>query len=136
MDGLAAGRPKPDGSGGYALIIGDTAVAASAPLPNGMTLPADFDAAGGCDLAPAVKPHAMVIRGFGKTQTYTVMCASPAPAPVRATLTEGLASLNTMRVSVATQPATTVFPEAERTHALGAIDRSIREVEATLSAIG
>ncbi len=61
---------------------------------------------------------------------------SAAPAPVRATLAEGLASLNIMRASVAKQNATQSFPETERTHALGAIDSSIREVEATLAAIG
>ena len=77
----------------------------------------------------------MVIKGMGTTQTYTVMCASAAPVPIRATLAEGLASLNTMRASVAVQ-RTPSFPEAERAHALGAIDRSIREVEATLAAIG
>lgn len=127
---------KPDGAGGYALIVGGTAVAAGAPLPGGKTLPADFDLAGGCDLKPAAKPHAMVIKGSGPTRTYAVMCASAAPAPVRATLAEGLASLKTMRASVATQPASAVFPEAERTHALGAIDRSIREVDETLATLG
>ena len=76
----------------------------------------------------------MAVKGEGTTQTYTVMCAGAAPAPVRATLAEGLASLNTMRASDATQPAKPSFPEAERAHALGAIDRSIDEVEATLSA--
>lgn len=127
---------KPNGTGNYTLIVGGKSVAPSAPLPGGATLPGDFTAAGGCDLTPAAKPYAMVIKGFGTTQTYTVMCASAAPAPVRVTLTEGLASLTTMRTSVATQPATALFPEAERTHALGAIDRSIREVGATLAAIG
>ena len=127
---------KPDGSGSYALIIGGKAVAPGAPLPGGATLPADFDAAGGCDLKPTAKPHAMAIKGSGATQTYTVMCASAAAAPVRATLAEGLASLSTMRASVATQPASAAFPETERTHALGAIDRSIREVKATLATRG
>jgi len=127
---------KPDGTGGYSLIIGDTAVAAGDPLPGGIALPADFEEAGGCNLKPAAKPRAMVIKGMGGTQTYTVMCASTAPAPVRSTLAEGLASLNTMRASVATQPATSAFPEAERTHALGTIDRSIREVKATLGQRG
>ena len=124
---------KPDGAGHYKLLVGGALVAPGAPLPGGKTLPADFDAPAGCDLKPAAKPRAMAIKGFGKTQTYTVMCGSAAPAPVRATLAEGLASLNAMRASVATQPASKVFPEAERTHALGAIDRSIHEVEATLS---
>jgi len=78
----------------------------------------------------------MVIKGMGKTRTYTVMCASAGAAPIRTMLAEGLASLNTMRTSVATQPASSVFPETERTHALGAIDRSIHEVEARLAAIG
>ncbi len=127
---------KPDGSGGYSLIIGSAVVAPSAPLPRGMTLPADFAAAGGCDLKPGAKPFAMAIKGTGRVQTYTVMCASATPAPVRVTLAEGLASLNTMRGSVATQPSSTAFPEAERAHALDAIDRSIREVEATLAAPG
>lgn len=117
---------KPDGSGGYALIIGDSAVAPTA-LPGGVTLPADFSRAGGCGLKPAAEPFAMVIKGMGATQTYTVMCASAAPAPVRATLAEVLASLKTMHASVAAQRSPS-FPEAERTHALGAIDRSIREV--------
>lgn len=124
---------KPDGSGRYALIVGDKAVAPGAPLPSGLTLPADFSGPGGCDLKPGAKPFAMVIKGEGATQTYTVMCARAAPAPVRATLVEGLASLNRMRASVSTQRATPSFPEAERTHALQAIDRSIREVEATLA---
>ena len=75
----------------------------------------------------------MVIKGEGSTRTYTIMCASAAPAPIRATLGEGLVSLKTMRASVATQAASAVFPEAERAHALGAIDRSIREVEAELA---
>ncbi len=125
---------KPDGSGGYALILGDTAVAPSAPLPAGLALPADFSDAGGCGLKLDAKPFAMVIKGAGATRTYTVMCASAAAAPVRATLVEGIASLNTMRASVATQPASSAFPEAERAHALQAIDRSISEVEATLAA--
>lgn len=124
---------KPEGSGGYALILGDTAVAPGAPSPGGLTLPADFSGPGGCDLKPNAKPFAMVIKGAGATQTYTVMCAGAAPASVRATLAEGIASLNTMRASVATQRATPSFPEAERTHALQAIDRSIREVQATLA---
>jgi len=127
---------KPDGAGGYALIVDGAAVAPGAALPESKTLPADFTAPGGCDLEPTAKPFAMVIKGAGKTQTYTVMCATAAPAPIRATLAEGLASLNTMRASVATQPASAAFPETERTHALGAIDRSIREVTATLAAIG
>lgn len=122
---------KPDGSGGYALVVGDTAVAPRAALPGGMTLPADFDEAGGCDLKANAKPVASVIKGFGKTQTYTVMCGSAAPAPVRTTLSEGLGSLKTMRASVASQHQAS-FPEAERLHALRAIDRSMREVEATL----
>lgn len=125
---------KPDGAGSYALIIGKSVVAASAPLPGGKTLPADLAGTGGCDLKPSAKPFAMVIKGMGATQTYTIMCASAAPAPVRTTLAEGLSSLNTMRASVASQPATAVFPEAERKHALGAIDRSIREVKATIAA--
>ena len=127
---------KPDGAGGYALILGAKAVAPGAPIPGGLTLPADFTGAGGCGLQPAAKPSAMVIKGEGATRTYTVMCASAPRVPVRATLVEGLASLDAMRASVATQPATAVFPEAERAHALGAIDRSIREVKATLAAIG
>ncbi|GGE01689.1 hypothetical protein GCM10011529_05060 [Polymorphobacter glacialis] len=124
---------KPDGSGGFTLIVGGRTVAPGAALPGGKTLPGDFTAPAGCSLKPTAKPSAMVIKGAGTTQTYTVMCASAAPAPVRATLAEGLASLNTMRASVATQAASPVFPEAERAHALGAIDRSIREVEATLA---
>lgn len=126
---------KPDGQGGYALILGATAVASGARLPDGLTLPADFDEAGGCNLKPTAKPFAMVIKGTGTTQTYTVMCASASPAPVRTALAEGLASLETMRASVATQPASASFPETERTHALGAIDRSIGEVRATLAAL-
>ncbi len=123
---------KPDGAGGYALVIGDTLVAAGASLPRGQTLPADFSRAGGCDLTPVAKPMAMVIKGSGGTTTYTVMCGSAGAAPVRATLTEGLASLKTMRASVAVQQSA-VFPPAERTHALGVIDRSIAAVEATLA---
>lgn len=123
---------KPDGRGGHRLIVRDTAVAPGAPLPGGLTLPADFSTAGGCDLKPTAKPFAMVIKGMGGTRTYTVMCASAAPAPVRATLAEGLVSLGTMRASVATQRDPS-FPEAERAHALGAIDHSIHEVEATLA---
>lgn len=126
---------KPDGTGGCALIIGATEVAPGASLPGGMTLPAGF-AAADCNLKPGAKPSAMVIKGDGATQTYTVMCASAVPAPVRATLAEGAASLDTMRASVATQPASAVFPEAERAHALGAIDRSIHEVKATLATLG
>ncbi len=126
---------KPDGAGNYSLIVGGTTIAAGASLPGGTTLPSDFAAPGGCDLKPSAKPHAMVIKGSGDFQTYTVMCASAGPAPVRATLGEGLASLNTMRASVATQPASAQFPEAERRHALGAIDRSIREVQAELGRI-
>ena len=125
---------KPDGSGAYTLIVGDTAIAASERLPGGVALPADFTGSGGCDVKPTAKPFAMVIKGMGGTQTYTVMCASAAPAPIRVTLAEGLASLNTMRASVATQRQPS-FPEAERVHALGAIHHSIREVEATLAAI-
>ena len=138
--GSAAGKQavtigvKPDGAGGYALMIGKAVVAPGAPLPSGKTLPADFTAAGGCDLKPTAKPSAMVIKGMGDTRTYTVMCASAGRAPARATLAEGLASLKTMRASVATQPATQAFPESERAHALGAIDRSIHEVDGTLSA--
>ena len=127
---------KPDGAGGYALIVGGVPVAPGAPLPGGATLPADFDTAGGCNLKPSAKPTAMAIKGTGGTQTYTILCASAAPAPVRTSLVEGLASLKTMRASVATQPASAAFPETERTHALGAIDRSIREVEATLAKHG
>ena len=127
---------KPDGSGGYALIVGGTAVAPGTALPGGMTLPADFSGAGGCSLKPDAKPRAMAIKGFGATRTYTVMCASAASAPIRATLAEGLSSLNKMRRSVAMQPASAAFPETERTHALGAIDRSIREIEASLATAG
>ncbi len=140
--GPAAGKQavsigvKPDGVGGYALIVGGKAVAPGAPLPGGATLPADFSGGSDCDLKPGARPTAMAIKGSGRTTTYTIMCASAAPAPVRATLVEGLASLNTMRASVATQPASAAFPENERTHALGAIDRSIREVKATIAAIG
>lgn len=127
---------KPDGQGRYALILGAAAIAPGAPLPDGVTLPADFDVAGGCDLKPAAKPSAMVIKGRGTTRTYTVMCASAPPAPVRATLAEGLVGLQVMRASVATQPASSSFPEVERAHALGAIDRSIGEVRAALDTLG
>lgn len=126
---------KPDGQGGYTLILGGAVVEPGA-LPDGVTLPADFDKAGGCDLKPSAKPSAMVIKGTGTVQTYTIMCASARPAAIGATLTEGLASLEVMRASVATQPASPSFPEAERAHALGAIDRSIGEVRATLAALG
>ncbi len=121
---------KPDGAGGYALIIGNRSVPAGAPLPGNLTLPADFDPHGGCDLKPSAKPHAMAIKGSGATTTYTVMCASAAPMPLAATLDEGLTSLQTMRASVASQPASAQFPESERRHALGAIDRSIAAVKA------
>lgn len=123
---------KPDGAGSYALIVGGRAVAPGASLPAGVTLPADFSKAGGCGLEPTARPQAMVIKGSGATRTYTVMCASAAPAPMGSTLAEGLASLRTMRASVASQPASPVFPESERAHALGAIDRSIGEVTALL----
>lgn len=124
---------KPDGTGSYALIVGGMSVARGAALPGGKTLPADFEPAGGCSLKPAAKPVAMVIKGDGATTTYIVMCASAARVPVRASLSEGLTSLKTMRASVSTQ-RTAAFPAAEQTHALGAIDRSIREVEASLAA--
>jgi beta-lactamase regulating signal transducer with metallopeptidase domain len=127
---------KPDGQGGYALILGSAVVAPDARLPDGLTLPADFDRAGGCDLKATAKPRAMAIKGTGATQTYTIMCASASPAPVRATLVEGVASLQRMRASVATQPASAAFPETERAHALAAIDHSISEVRATLAALG
>ncbi len=127
---------KPDGSGGYALIVGGAATAPGAPLTGGATLPSDFSPHGGCDLKPAATPRAMVIKGFGNVETYTVMCASAAPAPVRATLAEGLVSLKTMRGSIAAQPASTAFPESERRYALGKVDRSIREVEATMAKAG
>lgn len=123
---------KPDGSGRFALIVDGVAVAPGVALPDGMILPADFSTAGGCDLAQTATPVAMVIKGNGGVRTYTVMCASAAPAPIRATLTEGLASLRTMRASVAAQH-TPNFPEAERVHALGAIDNSIGEITATLA---
>lgn len=126
---------KPDGTGGYALLIDGQSVAADAPLPGGKSLPADFSPAGGCDLGPAAQPFAMVIKGMGPTRSYSVMCASPGPTPVPATLAEGLASLKLMRVSVASQPTSSEFPETERTHALGVIDHSIAEVEATLAAL-
>ena len=100
-----------------------------------MTLPADFTGAGGCDLKSTAKPFAMVIKETDRTMAYTVMCARAAPEPVQSTLEEGLASLRTMRTSVETQPATASFPEAERIHAVGVIDRSIREVAATLDAL-
>lgn len=127
---------RPDGSGGFAYVVGDRLVAPGAPLPGGLTLPADFSGTGGCDVEPDADASAMVIKGAGTTETYTVMCASGRPVSIRATLAEGLASLNTMRASVATQPATQAFPEAERTHALGAIDRSVQEVEAILARPG
>ena len=66
---------KPDASGGYTLIVRGSAVAPGAPLPGGAVLPPDLGVAGGCSLKPDAKPHAMVIKGSGKTQTYTVMCA-------------------------------------------------------------
>jgi len=124
---------KPDGAGGYRLIIGNQSVPAGAPLPGNMTLPADFSLHGGCDLKPSVKPYAMVIKGGGATTTYAVICASATPASVQATLDEGLVSLQTMRASVATQPASAQFPEAERRHALAAIDESIFSVKTTLA---
>jgi bla regulator protein BlaR1 len=127
---------KPDGRGNYALVLGSAVVAPGTSMPGSTVLPADFKGPGGCDLNGAAKPSAMLIKGSGETQTYSVMCASAAPAPVSQTLTEGLTSLKTMRNSVATQAASTAFPETERAQALGAIDRSIREVEAALSEVG
>lgn len=124
---------KPDGSGGYSLIVDGISVASGAALPHGLTLPADFSHGGDCNLGPRAEPMAMVVKGEGGVQTYTIMCASAAPATVRTTLDQGLGSLKAMRASVATQPATAVFPEAERAHALAAIDRSIREVQETLA---
>ena len=127
---------KPDGRGSYSLILGDTAVAHGADLPHHLVLPADFSPAGGCGLTSTAKPFAMVIKGTGATQTYTVMCGSAVPAPVHATLAEGLTSLKVMRASVVSQPASASFPEPERARALHAIDRSIGEVEATLAVAG
>ncbi len=124
---------KPDGAGSYAVIVGGASVTAGNPLPGGATLPADFDPAGGCNLKPSAKPRAMLIKGSGGTTTYSVMCASAKPASIRATLAEGLTSLKTMRGSIATQPASAAFPETERTHALGAVDRSIREVQGAIA---
>lgn len=118
---------KPDGAGGFALIVGGVAVAPGAPLPGGMVLPADFGPAGGCDLAATAKPVAMVIKGEGATRTYTIMCASAAHAPLAATLAEGLASLRAMRASVAGQQSPD-FPAAEQAHALAAIDLSIGQM--------
>lgn len=124
---------KPDGNGAFALIVGGASVAPGTRLPGGAMLPSDLSPNGGCDLTPSATPRAMVLKGSGGITTYTVMCASAAPASVKATLGEGAASLKTMRASVASQPASPQFPEAERTHALGAIDRSIAEVEAALA---
>ncbi|HYE49896.1 MAG TPA: M56 family metallopeptidase [Azospirillaceae bacterium] len=126
---------KPDGTGGYALLVGGSRVESGDPLPGGLRLPSGFEGAGGCSLRRGARPVAMVIRGTGSVETYSVMCASAAPAPARSTLVEGLGSLRAMRASVATQPASSAFPEAERTHALKAIDRSIDEVLATLAAL-
>ena len=123
---------KPDGAGRYALIVGGVRVEPGAALQGGAVLPGDFDAPAGCDLKPGATPFAMAIKGSGGTQTYTVICASAGADSVRATLAEGLASLKTMRASVAGQAASAVFPESERAHALGAIDRSIGEIEAAL----
>lgn len=127
---------KPDGAGAYSLIVDGVAAASGTPLPHGLTLPADFSAAASCDLGAAAKPTAIAIKGSGGVETYTVICASAAAATVPATLREGLASLKTMRMSVATQPASAAFPEAERAHALAAIDRSIRDVEQALARLG
>jgi hypothetical protein len=63
------------------------------------------------------------------------MCASAGAAPVDAVLTEGLASLKTLRAAVAVQESPS-FPASERVHALAAIDRSINEVETTLGSKG
>ena len=123
---------KPDGTGVYALLIDGEVVAAHGPLPHGMTLPADFADAGGCDLRPTAKPRAMAIKETDRTLAYTVMCASAAPESVYATLGAGLASLRTMRNAIATQPATASFPETERAHALGITDRSIRDLAGRL----
>jgi hypothetical protein len=126
---------KPDGSGGFKLIVDGTTVAPGARLPKGMMLPADFSPAGGCDLTPSAKPIAMVIKGAGGTQSYTIMCASAGAVPDRATLTEGLTSLKVMRASVAVQESPS-FPVSERVHALAAINRSIHEVEEILGSEG
>lgn len=127
---------KPDGSGAYSLLVNGMSVAPGASLPKGQHLPADFSDAGGCDLSPHAKPTAMAIKGQTPVETYTVICARATPASVRATLGEGLASLKTMRRSVATQRATSSFPDTERAHALAAIDRSINEVRETLTKLG
>jgi len=124
---------KPDGVGSYALIVAGKLVAPGAALPGGATLPSDFSPHGDCHLQPSAEPHAYVIKGAGGSTTYTVMCAIAKPASVHATLAEGLASLKTMRGMIATQQTTPKFPETERSHALGAVDRSIREVEDTLA---
>lgn len=124
---------KPDGRGGYGLVLDGKLVAPDGPLPAGMMLPADFSGAGGCDLGPAAEPFAMVIKGSGQVKSYTVTCGRALSAPLPVTLADGLTSLKAMRASVAAQPATPAFPDDERTHALGVIDHSIREMEVTLT---
>lgn len=124
---------KPDGKGDYGLIVGGTPAGHGAALPAGLALPADFTATQSCDLKPGAVPTAILLKGEAGVETYSVLCASAAAASTRNTLAEGLASLTKLRESVATQPASTAFPEPERAHALGAIDRSIREIEGELA---
>ena len=123
---------KPEGAGGYVLIVG--AAARRLARRNGT--------AGRLRRARRVRPlagsqtGAMVIKGNGKTRIYSVICVSAAPAPLAAPLAENLASLRTMRASVATQPASPMFREAGRRHVLGAINRSMEEVAALLDVVG
>ena len=122
---------RPGASGTYTLIVGGTEVAPGAALPNGVSLPADFDGANGCDLSATAAPIAAVIKGENGARTYSYACVGAGTPTVRAALDTGLASLKTLRATVAAQHQPS-FPASERKEALGAIDYSIAEVAGAL----
>ncbi|WP_374942028.1 M56 family metallopeptidase [Sphingomonas sp.] len=126
---------RPGERGAPTLMVRRMSVAPGAPLPPGVVLPRDFALPDGCGAAGKAPPPAMVFKGEGGDKTYTILCtrSEAASGVEQGAYRQALASLHTVRRSIATQAATPAFPEAERSNALAAVDASIAEIEADLA---
>lgn len=129
---------RPDGRGASTYLIEGQSVAPGAPPPGGAVLPRDFEGPADCASDPSAAPHAVVLRGVGGDQAYTVLCTRAPRGTAgaeRGAYEQALESLLVLRRQVRSQ-VTPSFPEAERRRALAAVDHSIAEVEAELARAG
>ena len=123
------------------MLVRRAKVAPGAPLPPDVRLPQGFELPSNC-LAGQGGP-AQVVKGEKGDASYTILCARAGDhgkggalaGDERGAYQQALASLHTVRGSIASQATAPGFAESDRRDALAAVDSSIAEIEADLAAL-